>query len=227
MEAATQLEPTQAGAWAALSHLYLLADNTSETDVVKAAAKAYEADPFISNASKIVERIFYGYYDLDQAVAAAEWCDEGRRRFPDNGVFTMCQLYVMTMRGQHPDAARAWLLANSDAIANDPRGGSTELQKLDARLMVAAVLARAGLKDSAKAVAKGGTAGTDVDPARYLYMQQAFALLLAGDKRGSVGALKVFLTANPDQRKAFAKDPGWRFVDLADNPAFRRLVSAD
>ena len=57
-------------------------------------------------------------------------------------------------------------------------------------------------------------------------MQQAFALLLAGDKVGAVGALKVFLAANPAQRKLFAKDPGWRFRDLAGDPAFQSLVGA-
>ena len=226
LEAATRLKPTQAGAWGSLSHLYGLADNTSETDIVLAARRAYESDAYLENAPKIVERLFNGYYDLDQAVDAANWCDEGFRRFPDNGIFTICQLYVMTMRGQNPDPAKAWQLANSDAIAKDPGGGSPELQKRDARLMVAAVLARAGLKDSAIAVAKGGTAGTEVDPTRFLYLQQAFALLLAGDKPGSVGALKVYIAANPDQRKSFAKDPGWRFRDLATDPAFQSLVGA-
>ena len=92
--------------------------------------------------------------------------------------------------------------------------------------MVAAVLARAGLKDSAKAVAKGGTAGTDVDPTRFLFLEKAFALLLAGDKPGSIDALKVYLAANPDQLKSFAQDPGWRLRDLSSEPAFRNLVGA-
>jgi hypothetical protein len=82
------------------------------------------------------------------------------------------------------------------------------------------------LKDSAKAVARTGTAGTDVDPTRFLFMQKAFALLLAGDQGGAVEALKVYLAANPDQRKLFAADPGWRFRDLAGDPAFQRLVGA-
>jgi len=226
LEEATRLKPTQAGAWGSLSHLYYLADNTSETDVVLAARRAYESDAYLENASKIIERLFNGYYDLDQAVDATHWCDEGYRRFPENGLFTICQIYIMTMRGQNPDPAKAWQLANSDALSKDPTEGSPEAQKLDARMSVAAVLARAGLKDSAIAVAKRSTAGTDVDPSRYLYMQQAFALLLAGDKPGSVSALKVFLAANPDQRKLFAKDPGWRFRDLASDPAFRSLVGA-
>ena len=223
-ETATRLRPTQAGAWGSLSHLYGLADNTSETDIVLAARRAYESDAYLENAPKIVERLFNGYYDLDQAVDATHWCEVGFQRFPDNGTFTLCQLYLMTMRGVNPDPAKAWQLADSKTIATDPSGGSPELQKRDARLMVAAVLARAGLKDSAKAVARSGTAGTDVDPTRFLYLQQAFALLLAGDKPGSVEALKVYFAANPDQRKSFAKDVNWRFRDLVGDPAFQNLI---
>jgi serine/threonine-protein kinase len=226
LETAVRNRPTQAGAWGSLSHLYGFADNTSETDIVLAARRAYESDAYLENAPKILERLFNGYYDLDQAVDAAHWCNEGFLRFPDNGIFTMCQLYVMTMRGQNPDPVKAWQLAGSEAIAKDPGGGSPELQKLDARLMVAAVLARAGLKDSARAVAKGGTAGTDIDPTRFLFLQKAFAQLLAGDKTGSIEALKVYLAANPDQIKSFAVDPGWRFRELSTDPAFQRLVGA-
>jgi serine/threonine-protein kinase len=226
LEAATRINPAQAGAWGSLSHLYGLAENTGETDIVLAARRAYESDAYLENAPKIIERLFNGYYDLDQPVDAAHWCEEGFRRFPGNGIFTTCQLYVMTMRGQNPDPAKAWRLAGSDALATDPSGGSPELEKRDARLMVAAILARAGLKDSARAVARDGTAGTEVDPSRFLYLQQSFALLLAGDKPGAIAALKVFLAANPDSRKAFAEDPGWRFRDLIGDPAFKNLVGA-
>jgi len=226
LEAATRLNPAQAGAWGSLSHLYGLADNTSETDIVLAARRAYESDAYLENAPKIIERLFNGYYDLDQAVDASYWCNEGFRRFPGNGIFTTCQLYVMTMRGQAPDPAKAWQLANSEALATDPSGGSPELAKRDARLMVAAVLARAGMKDSAMAVARDQTAGTDVDPTRFLYLQKAFALLLAGDKPGSIDALKVYLAANPDQREGFAKDLNWRFRELSSDPAFQSLVGA-
>jgi hypothetical protein len=58
------------------------------------------------NASKIIERLFNGYYDLDQAVDATHWCEEGFRRFPENGLFTICQIYIMTMRARTPTPPR-------------------------------------------------------------------------------------------------------------------------
>jgi serine/threonine-protein kinase len=226
LEAATRIDPAQAGAWGTLSHLYFQAQDTGEASAVQAARRAYESDPYIENAAIIIQRISNGFYDLNLSADAARWCDEGFRRFPDNGAFTLCQIYVMTMRGQHPDPSKAWRLANSDALTTISPGVSPEFQKLEARLMVAAVLARAGFADSAKKVARGGTAGTDVDPFQYLYLEQAFALLLAGDRSGALRSLKVFLAANPDQRSSFVKDPTWRFEQLANEPAFRALVGA-
>ena len=226
LEAATRLRPTQAGAWASLSHLYGNDPATSQTDVILAARRAYEADAFLANAPKIVERLFYAAYDLDQPIDAERWCEEGLRRFPEEPAFTTCQLYLMTMRTQTPDPARAWQLAESEALTRDLAGGSAEFQKAEGRMMVAAVLARAGLKDSAKAVARGALLSAEADPTRFLYLQESFALVLADDKPGAVEALKTFLAANPERRAEFTPDPGWRLRSLSGDPAFQALVGA-
>jgi serine/threonine-protein kinase len=224
LEQATQLRPTQAGAWGSLAHLYARDPSTGQTDVVLAARRAYESDAYLESAPKILDRLFHGYYDLDQAVDAAKWCEEGYRRFPNDQAFTMCRLSLMTMRGQNPDPAKAWQLAGSDALTKDPTAGMPEFRRLYARQVVAAVLARAGLKDSARTVAKSAVAGSDVDPQKELHLEQAFALLLADDKPGAVAALKSFLAANPEYIGGFAADPTWRFRDLEADPDFRKLV---
>ncbi len=223
LEQATRLNPTQAGAWASLSHLYYNDPSTSLTDVLLAARRAYESDAFLSNAATIVERLFYASYDLDQGVDAAHWCEEGARRFPEQSAFTTCQIYLMTMRGQTPDPARAWQLAESAVLTGD-QAGALEYERAEARMLVAAVLARAGLKDSAGALARAAIASTEVDPTRDLYLQQAFVFTLLDDKPAAVEALKTFLANNPDRREDFASDPGWRLRSLATEPAFRDLV---
>jgi len=226
LERATRVRPTQAGAWASLSHLYANDPTTSLTDVMLAARRAYEADAFLANAPKIVERLFFAAYDLDQPVDAAHWCEEGKRRFPNEPAFTTCQLYLMTMRGQDPDPVKAWQLAGSAVLSEALPGGSPEFQLAEARMMVASVLARAGLKDSARAVARGAVATAEVDPTRFLYLQQAFAFALIDDKAAAVEALKTFLAANPERRVEFVPDPGWRFRSLVNEPAFKDLVGA-
>jgi len=223
LEQATRLNPAQAGAWASLSHLYYNDPGTSLTDVLLAARRAYESDAFLSNASTIVERLFYAAYDLDQPVDAAHWCEEGERRFPEESAFTTCQVFLMTMRGQTPDPDKAWRLATSEVLA---AGGEAAYRQAEARMMVAGVLARAGLKDSARAVARGAIASADVDPTRDLYLQQAFVFTLLDDKPAAVAALKTYLANNPERREGFASDPGWRLRALADDPAFRDLVGA-
>jgi serine/threonine-protein kinase len=220
LEQATRLNPTQAGAWASLSHLYYNDPSTSLTDVMLAARRAYESDAFLSNAATIVERLFYASYDLDQAVDATHWCGEGTRRFPEESAFTTCQIFLMTMRGQNADPARAWELAGSGTVTRE------EYTKAEARMMAAAVLARAGLKDSARAVATSAVANTEIDPTRDLYLQQAFVFTLLDDKAAAVAALKTYLAANPERRKDFTADAGWRLRPLANDPAFRNLVGA-
>ena len=225
LEQATRLNPTQAGAWASLSHLYYNDPTTSITDVLLAARRAYESDAFLANAATIVERLFLASYDLDQPVDAVHWCDEGARRFPAEPAFTICQIYLMSMRGQDPDPVRAWQLAQREVLTGGQAAGLA-YEQAEARMMVAAVLARAGLKDSARTVAQRAIDSTEVDATRDLYLQQAFVFTLLDDKPAAVEALKTYLAANPERSKGFAADPGWRFRSLANEPAFRRLVGA-
>jgi serine/threonine-protein kinase len=216
---AKRINPAQAGAWASLSHLYNNDPTTTSSHVIDAAQRAYEADAFLSNASTIVERLFYTSYDLDQLVDAARWCAEGQKRFPSESAFTICQLYLMTMRGQDPRPDSAWRLAQSPLITD-------EYQKAEARMMTAGVLARALLRDSAKAVARGAVLSPELDPTRDLYLQQSFVYLLADDKPAAIAALRTYLTANPERRAAFATDPGWRLRSLMSDQAFTDLVGA-
>jgi serine/threonine-protein kinase len=224
LEHAVRRTPRQAGAWGSLSHLYY--QTSGMTDVLLAAQRAYEADAYLENAATILDRLFSAAYDLDQPVPAARWCEEGGRRFPNDARFAVCQLYLMTMRGRTPDPARAWRIATSDVVRDDPSTGSPEFTVRQARMIVAMVLARAGLPDSAKAVIRTARAGSDVDPTKDLAHDEAFAQLLAGDRAASLAALKSFLAANPDVREGLAEDPGWWFRDLADDPEFRRVVGS-
>ncbi len=222
LEASVKVAPMQAGAWGSLSHLYYQSGNL--TDVLFAARHAYDADSYLENAGTILDRLFSASYDLDQPVDAARWCNEGARRFPADGQFVLCQLYLMTMKGQVPDVAKAWTLASSPTLRSDQATGSPEFETRHARMVVAAVLARAGLRDSANAVIASARAGADIDPTKDLYHDEAFAHLQAGDHVAALAALKVYLSANPDVRDGLAEDPGWWFRDLATEPGFKAAV---
>jgi hypothetical protein len=132
----------------------------------------------------------------------------------------------MTMRGQNADVDSAWKLVRNGAITQDAATGSGSYREHEARMILAAVLARAGLRDSARSVARAARADTEIDPQRSLYDIDAFAHLLAGDRPEALRSLKVYLAANPNRLKDFSLDPGWRFRELQDEPGFRDLVGA-
>ena len=101
LETAVRIRPSQAGAWAILSHLY---NNTKgQTDAKLAGQRAYEADAYLSNADQVINRLFLVSYDLGQFAEAAHWCDEGNRRFPGDFKFVKCQLWLLTTKAKEPD----------------------------------------------------------------------------------------------------------------------------
>ena len=101
LEKATTIDPSEARAWAALSHLYN--HTKGPTDAKLAARRAYEEDAYLSNIDKVIDRLFYSSFDLGQFADAKQWCDEGQRRFPADYHFAMCHLRLLSSRAEEPD----------------------------------------------------------------------------------------------------------------------------
>jgi tetratricopeptide (TPR) repeat protein len=221
LEAATKINPNQAGAWASLSHLYYKTNNAF--DVNLAARRALDADAFLENALAILDRLFLSSFDIEQFTAAGDWCDEIWRRFPASANAPTCSLSMLATKGVEPDVARAWRLADSVAAASGPR---RELMLLQSNMWVAAVLVRAGKTDSARRVIERSTGNAEIDPTRDAAIVGAFAYAQMGDKTKAIEMLKVYFSANPTARAGFAEEPGWMFRGLAEEPEFRSLVGA-
>ena len=227
LESAVRLRPSQAGAWAILSHLYNVVGG--ETDAKLAARRAYEEDAYLSNADQVLSRLFLASYDLGQFVDAVHWCEEGHRRFPDDFKFVSCQLWLMTSKAKDPDPKLAWTLADSlDKLAPAPE---REFESRKARLGVAAVLARksvsdSALADSARHVAEHARGNAEVDPTRDLAYIEAFVRTLLNDREEAVRLLKQYVAANPDRRADLGDESGWWFRGLQDYPQFQELVRA-
>jgi serine/threonine-protein kinase len=222
LEAAVKIAPSQAGAWATLSHLYYQSGNL--VDVKLAAQRAYEQDAYLSNADVVLSRLFFASYDLGQFNDAVHWCDVGQQRFPQDTKFVECQLYLLTSKAREPDVARAWQL--SDSLVKVAPERDREYQKLNAHMMVAATLARAGLADSARHVAERSRGRPEIDPTRDLLYAEAFVRTLLGDKTEAISALKVYLAANPEKRATLADDASWWFRGLQEDARYKELVGA-
>jgi len=224
LEAATRVNPGQAGAWAMLASLYSNAPGKNGHDVVFAARKALDEDAFLEDAEGTLNRLFLANYDLGEAVEARQWCDEGRRRFPSNSDFVECRLWIMTTNARDPDPTLAWKLADSvlalTPVQNRP------YQRLNDQLAVAGVLARVpALQDSARRVIKRTLAASNntVDATHDLSNIAAFIYTLLGDKDAALEQLTIYLNANPALVPSF-RNPNWWFRDLAQDPRYRRLV---
>jgi eukaryotic-like serine/threonine-protein kinase len=223
LETSVKINPSQAGAWSTLSHLYN--QTGDQVDVKLAARRAYEEDAYLSNVDVILSRLFYSSYDLAQFSDAVHWCSEGGRRFPDDPKFAECQLWLMTTKAVDPDVPRAWQLADSMVQRTPER--QREYQRLNGKMIVAAILARAGLKDSARQVAAGARSTPELDPMRDIELSGAFAYTLMGDKEGALRSLKTYLAANPERRANLAEDSGWWFRSLQDDPGFKKLLGVN
>ena len=222
LEGATRLNANQVGAWTMLSHLYY---NTREfVEANRAARTAYEADAYLSGSDNILYRLFVTSYDLELFQPALDWCNTGRRRFPNDPRFVECRLMLLATKALDADVAEAWRLA-AEAVRLVPERDRPFKQLLEP-IYVAAVLGRAGLKDSARHVLERSRGTAAVDPTRDLLGWEASVRTMLGDKEEAIRLLGEWLVANPRHREGFRKSVHWWWRPLQDDPRFKAMIGA-
>ncbi len=221
LEAAVQADPGLASAYSTLSHLYYQFDDVPAA--VLAARRAYEGDAYLSVAADVLSRLFIGSLDLEQFAQAERWCSELTRRFPRDYRSAECGLTLMTTPALAPDVNRAWqLVALLDSVTPAARGAYI---RIDARLKAGGVIARAGLRDSARHVLdQAHTARTPAaDPAQELLSIEAYQRILLGDRDDAIALLTRYAAANPGHFER-GQDIGWRWRELRNDARFKALV---
>ena len=225
LEAAVKLDPALASAHATLSHLYYNMPGGMVSALLEARL-AYNADQFLSTAPDVLWRLFNASYDLEQLTQARSWCDEGFRRFPADYRFAECRLWALTMEGVEPDVPAAWRLADSAAtLAPEAR---REYERDRTMMVAGAVIARAHLADSARAVLTRARAGTDVDPGNDLPFLEAYARTVVGDTLEAIAQLRKLVASATTSGTAGAADWAnhWWWRGLQARPDFQALVRA-
>ncbi|HEX8432125.1 MAG TPA: BTAD domain-containing putative transcriptional regulator [Longimicrobium sp.] len=210
LRAAVEVDSTQASGWAALSQLLRLRGRFAESDL--AARRALEQDAWLEDADAILKRLYFGAMAQGDYPAARRSCGEGHAQFPGDWRFVECRLTLLREDpGLRPDAAEAWrLVAELDRI--DPPARAREAGRpyspLFRRSAVAAVLARAGAGDSARAVLAraGGAAAADPELRIPFLFDAAYVTLLLGDRAGARRLLEEYLAARPALRPYVARD---------------------
>jgi tetratricopeptide (TPR) repeat protein len=200
-----------------LSHLYVnQGDNVS---VILTARRAYEEDAYLEDADRILRRLFWAHYNLEQLRDARTWCDEGASRFPDNYHFAECGLWLMISSAEDPDADAAWeQYARLDSLSPD------EYERHLGRLLVAGVLMREGMRDSAAAVFASGQGTAEIDPLQELVLQEAAIRSATGDPDRAVQLLRVYLAADPNASLDSGGGLHWWWRSLAGRQDFQALI---
>jgi serine/threonine-protein kinase len=221
LRASVAANPSQASAWTTLSHLLINKPALAEAKL--AALRAYDADPYLTNANVTVWRLFSTSYDLEDVVEAKNWCEEGQRRFPQDYRFKECQLWYYSLQGAKQDIPMAWKILEQYVEASPP--GLRELNRKEGEMRVAAALARSGLRDSARAVALRARADAAMDPSRDVMFTEVIVRSILGDQNEAFRLLSTFIASNPAFRGSMAKDSeSWELRALRSDPRWRTLI---
>jgi TolB-like protein len=216
--AATQIDPTNAHAWHFLSNVLRAAGKHPAAKL--AAEEALEADQFYEERALIFARLCVTSLDNRQWEEVTRWCGAGRREFPRYRVLLNAELLALASAGgPEPDVEKAWQLLEDFLESNPPQ--DRPALRPSAFLYVAAVLARAGLTDSAKAVIRQARAAEPAPDPMNDY-NEAYVRLLLEDHDQALEFLRRHLEAMPGRKEAVATD--WWFEPLRSDPRFQELV---
>jgi serine/threonine-protein kinase len=222
LRAAIAVNPTQAGALNVLSALQYLNHDAPESHNL--AQRAYDADAYLTAAPDILWRLYVTSYDMESFPDAANWCDEANRRFPHTVVSTRCRLWIMTAKGQTRDAPEAWHRAADYESVAPPQ--QKEFYRREGQIVVADVLGRAGLGDSARRVlVRARTADRTIDPRGELIGYEAVIRAQLGDNKEAVDLIQRYLTDHPEHRAGFGKISPWWWRGLQNDQRFKTLIA--
>lgn len=219
---AVSVNPTQARAWGTLSALLQATGRLLEANLI--ARRAYQSDAFLAESPQLLFRLYHTSLDLGKQQEAIEWCDTGLKRYPENWLFSFCQLTLLSRTGSGQPAAatanvaRAWELVAQLERFSSPEERAAYLPRW--QMMVAGVLGRAGLADSAESVIRRARAAAPNDTELDFY--EAEVRMLLGDRETALQLLMRDLEANPRFRDYMRVNRLFR--PLWTDPRFQALV---
>jgi DNA-binding SARP family transcriptional activator/TolB-like protein len=216
LRAVLAADPGRADAWVTLSQLLRMGGELAEADV--AARRALEADAWLAVGEVGMDRLYRSAFAFEDFTAARHWCAQGRRDYPADYRFWECELALLARDPGAPASPdSAWrLVAALDRVDPAPRAAAVgrAYSPVFRRMMAAAVLARAGEGDSARAVAARARRDVQGDPARLasFFWDDAYLRLLLGERARSAALLDSFVAARPDLRDYVARERAFRGV---------------
>jgi tetratricopeptide (TPR) repeat protein len=219
LRSAVEIRPDAASAWATLAQLLMLQGNFG--DAAAAAQRAFDADAFFevrrTVSVALTASLFAEHFD-----DARRWCRFGVAHYADDPRFAQCELTILGWTGRsRDDVASAWRLLSQIEQRDTLRLLSTTWAYQ--RLMVAAVMARSGMRDSARNLLAYLRAQERSDPTkRSAPLGEAYVRLLLNDRDSALVRLGEYLRNAPIARAQVAMHPWFR--PLVADPRFEALV---
>jgi DNA-binding SARP family transcriptional activator/TolB-like protein len=209
-------DPGRAAAWSTLSQLLRLGGDLAEAEL--AARRGREEDAYLEVPDEGADRMYRVAFALGDYPRARHWCGEGRRQFPGDYRFHECALVLLARDpAARPLPDSAWrLLAAADRV--DPPAAAVAAARpyspVFRRMMVAAVLARAGLGDSARSVSARARrqVGGDAELRLSFLWDDAYLAAVLGERVRSAALLDSFVAGRPTLREYVAREPAFRGV---------------
>ena len=221
LTAATNRSTQPARAWNVLSHLRLNKSQLAEAKL--AAENAYKLDPYLTNVEATILRLFLASLDMQLREEAEKWCAELRGRFPGNYRSVECKLWLYALPADtKPDMQEVW--TTYDEYVKASPANVVEFDKLKGKMMAGFALLRAGMPDSARAIAAEAQGDPQVDPRGETINLAAMIYAQAGDKGKAIDLLARWYAANPHQRGLAASDQGWWLKSLRAEPRYQALI---
>jgi len=221
LRAALAADPDRAESWAALSSL--LQGRGRFAEAYQAAERALAADPFLDEADNILFSLCANALERGDVHAIDRHCPEAHRRFPAQPRMAYLRLWTLDVlnhvEGRAADIDSAWAVVET-LLASAPETERSDWRS-DGQLIVSAMLAHAGLVDSARAVLRRARSGGELAvESRYA---EAYALLRLGERDSAIASLRILVDSMPANRVYLTRDRAWE--ELWDDPAFQALVS--
>lgn len=219
LETAVRKEPRRARAWALLSVVFHVLGEHEKAYF--AADRAYKVDAYLKTPENVRSDLFqrallFGRFDL-----AAEQCAAGGREFPDDWHFRECRLVLMawsdSTRAEPPVAEAALREIRKAYRLSAVRPEEMDYYPTHWQMLYAEVLARAGQRDSARAILRRVRGASPTDRVSMAY-DEAYLRLLLGDRSGARSALSRVDALMPIMRRWTANDYRFRSLREAPNP---------
>jgi len=219
LRAAVTANPGLARGWNNLSMIYQQLGDWGQAEVT--LRRAIQADAYLTETARSIPVLMFAALERGDSAAARVWCETGQAQFPEDFHQWECELTLLGWLATRPsDAARAWALVRTierrDSVNILAMGWGVR------RLMVAAILARAGLADSARRVMRFTRRGASSQVVEGLGLYEAFVLTELHDHPSALRALESYLQTFPHSRE-YVATTRW-FSPLHGDARFSTLV---